>query len=84
MVIVFKANGRVALMNMDEIEVEEFTDICVELRQNAVVALLADIAQLRLALDFCIGSAEPEQPLGGFVRLHQPPMKGGGPQMLSR
>jgi hypothetical protein len=36
------------------------TDICIELRENAVVACLADIAQLRFALDFGIGSAEPE------------------------
>jgi hypothetical protein len=36
-VIVLKANGRVTLMNMDEIEVEEFANIRVELGENPLL-----------------------------------------------
>jgi hypothetical protein len=48
-IIVLKANGRMTLMDVDEITVEEFTNICVKLGEDAVVAGLTDIAQLNPA-----------------------------------
>ena len=81
-IIVVKMNLLVALQDRDEEAVEQIAYVAVEDGQLGVVALCADVANLRFGWEIALESLDPEGIRTLLVGENKPAVEAGRPKML--